>query len=149
MITVVSDYTHGKHTEMNDSVLLTDDKSMRVAQHSHSSPVDSCYGDPIPSPWFQGGDVQVVLAAVHCPVLVLLLLRLHTKHLEEQSVLKQPIGMCGRGSCLHSGGRAAYLVSLYETVVGFMRGRPPAQMDGVILLVAHCYGHSHWRGTGH
>lgn len=30
-----------------------------------------------------------------------------------------------------------------------MRRRLPAQMNGVILLMAHCCGHSHRRGTGH
>lgn len=40
-----------------------------------------------------------------------------------------------------------YLVSLYDSIVSFMRRRLPVQMDGVVLLMAHCYGHSHWRRT--
>lgn len=74
---------------------------MRVAQHSYSSSVDCCYSDPVLSPLFESRDVQAVLATVHGPVLELLLLRLHTPHLESSSLaprkswfsLKFPLSM--------------------------------------------------------
>lgn len=42
-----------------------------------------------------------------------------------------------------------YLITLYDAIVGVMWRRLPTQMDGVILFVADCNGHSLWRGTGH
>lgn len=161
-------------TFSSSALLLTDDKSMGVTQHSYSSSIDCCYGNPVLFPWFESRDVKVVLATIHCPVLVLLLLRLLTPHLEKQFAclrdlgsLKLPLSNSSSISRCHlknlvisillrrwyyigvSGNSGDYLVTLYDTIVGVMWRRVPAQMDGVILFMAHCYGHSQWRGTGH
>lgn len=135
--------------------LLTYDKSVRVTEHSYSSAVDSCYGEPVSSAWFESRDLKVVLATVHCPVLVLLLLRIHTPHLSVETGLVMFVP-----SNVHSflGGdtttvtqvvSGSYLVALDDTIVGFMRRGLPVQVDGVILLMAHGYGHSQRRSTGH
>lgn len=143
---------------------------MGVTQHSYSSSVDGCNCNPVLFSWFESRDVQVVLATIHCPVLVLLLLRLHTPHLEKsrlQSIryLYQILNWSNLllkdnifsiwfilWGVLFSYIRAFfiyYLVTLYDTIVGVMRRRLPAQDDGVILFMTHCYWHCQWRGTGH
>lgn len=68
----------------SSALLLTADKSMGVTQHSYSGSIDRCYSDPVLFSWLESRDVKVVLATIHCPVLVQLLLSLHTPHLEKQ-----------------------------------------------------------------
>lgn len=72
--------------------LLTDDKSMGVTQHSNSSSIHCCYSYPVLFSWLESRDVKVVLATIHCPVLIELLFSLHTPHLEKQFACWRDLG---------------------------------------------------------